>query len=319
MKLNELLIENSSRRDFLRSTGGSTLALATGNWKKLLNTLPSNPKTMGSLAKLYEQLPSTSKQTVNDFAFNIVNANMYGGSIESVKKRIKDGMILDYKNNKPVAPVEAIAGYYASLAEKGDAAYAITGDNPEHIDSIFPGFLDSIVSYSIDKFGPEAFVTSLSTVYKDLGYVSSGTFDAWKLALKNPALQKITGLTPEIAAAAGEKGIGLRKFVNNGIISTDDAKEYAGMTRQIMQQKSGQIGTKKPDQPKTDKPAWTDNDEADPPVSPYEKTGSSWTYKKSNSEKSDIENITPKPDDYIYGSSMHQPFESRLLMALSKI
>lgn len=40
-------------------------------------------------------------------------------------------------------------------------------------------------------------------------------------------------------------------------------------------------------------------------------------YNTTQSKKHDIEQFNPTQDDYIYGSSMHQPFESKLNKALS--
>lgn len=282
MKL-QLIIEAFNRRGFLRAFGGGVGSIMTGSWKNAVKGLlsHSNSDSIPQLAKLYDDLPEKSKQYMGEFVFNLVNYPA------NVKDLIKDGMVCWWDSNSneviPIAPVESIAGYYASDVVKDpiSAASILTGEDPSQINNLFPGLMERSIDYAVKKHGPELFINSIASVFNDLGYASSDTFNAWKIALSNKTLQATLGLTPDMISKIEATGAGLSKMVDKGMISRDIAGEWSDI---LYQQRAEQ----KPEQQKPD----------------------------SDNKTEKLIDIKP-PKDYELANSMHQPFESKLNKILS--
>lgn len=302
MKLKIILNEAMSRRDFLRKSIGGGSAAITGKWDKVLNI--SGPDSLIKCKKLYENLSDAQKEALNNSIFNL--ANGFRGSIVRngiIYNTIYSNATIDPKYVTEVAPIEAIYGQLASaIDEWGDNAPALilSGGSPTILHDISPTYFNSLIEQLINKFGMDKFIKLLSHGSYDIAGAES-LFGAWHAALQVKALQNYTGVTPDMIYKAAEDGLYLRNLVDGGILSKEQAIEW----KETLEYHKNQQQTQQAEKERSKKEA--------------EEKERREAAKQEEKAKEQEEKASRSQDNKIYGSAMHQPFESKLNKILSMI
>tara|TARA_R110000868_G_scaffold150227_5_gene373263 strand:+ start:9358 stop:10578 length:1221 start_codon:yes stop_codon:yes gene_type:complete len=334
MRLNLISEAGLSRRSLLKRFGAAAASASTGGLpglaKAALGGVTSQNAGLGAqaLASLYKNLSGPVQKLVDDFTFDFVNANQWGGDSgedlnaagKFLAKYVKSGVVHyrrivhdaadPYKNGDieftpettdefgrplPSFPIKAVIGRVLDEPTNWHiTACLLTGNQPEAFNLIQPNAVSDLIGFAIDKNGIENMVSTIANMAEDAGMID---FGAWKVALTNPTLSKFLDMTPEMIRAVEETGIGLRKMVEKGMASRDYASDWADELR---------------DRPGREERQRIEDKE--------ERELEEWKERQRQEklEKEKPEEIIPRKDDYLV-SSMHQPFESRLEIALRQI
>jgi hypothetical protein len=301
--LNSIDESGISRRDFLRKAISGGTAAATGKWDTVLGK-SGNP--LNKCKQIFNQLTDKQKESLDSSLFSLVNT--MGGAV------VKNGIIysrtrggkLDGSEDKltEIAPIEALFGRLASDLDKwGDDAPSIilSGASPSVLNTISPQYFNELISQMISKFGIEDFVDNLSTGSYNMIGGTEGIFSSFSAALHSRELQKYTGVTPEMLAKAEEGALYLQNLVDGGILSKEQAIEWKQTVNRMLR----------------DRPAQQQRNKE------MEEKRKAERSKREREAKEEYEYGKQKEylaqDDRIYGSSMHQPFESKLNKALNSI
>lgn len=300
------IICETNRRGFLRQLGSGAVGIASGGWKNALKNLLSGSDNNSAehLVKLYKGLTPSAAGIVRNFAFSLVNSWGDSEADKYIDLAVKDGHLIppisinsprikQETEPEPVVPVEAVAGYFIDSAMNSDnqtAASILTGDNPTYVNKLFPGLIDKCVDMSVAKLGPEAFMMGIRYWFDDVGSID---FNMLIIAFKNAALQNYYQLTPAMLDSIGETGIGIQKLIDKGLASEELVADHLKHIRRFKNWSKEQQSKNRYDDSKRNDTTKTDDQNIE--------------------ELLDID----VPDDYYYASSMHQPFESRLRLALN--
>jgi len=308
------IAENQSRRSFLKKNMGVAASMSTGSLPGLAKAVlggGSGKLGIQALGALYTNLSQHVQDEVGNFTFDLINLSPQDAAA-FLDKYVEDG-IVRYPDWKDLSintfPLKAVLGRSLSYTNGRDnssneaehlTASLLTGGFPDNFNLIQPNAISDILDVGIEKFGLQGIISAIEdSAISD--FVSSETFSTWASAVSNPTLSKLFNMTPEMVKNVDTSGVGLRKMVDNGMISKEQATEFAGMQRDRRKE------TQEQEQQKEEKQREKERREKEQKE-----------LEKAESETLKSEVFNPSDDDFL-ASSMHQPFENRLNHALKLI
>jgi hypothetical protein len=290
-------ISETNRRGFLRQLGSGAVGIASGGWRGILDSFlggSGSGDSAAKLASLYNGLDPIAAGFVHDFVFNLVNSWGDSHADRYISVVVRDGflwkdrdLLHSGKDLVPVAPVEAVAGFFikdALSADSFDAASILTGDDPTYVDKLFPGLIHKCVDLSVSRMGPKAFADGMLSWFDTNGYID---FNMLSLAFNNSSMQKAFQMTPAMLDSIRGTGVGIHRLIDKGLASEELVDDYLDGLRRM----SSNSGS---------------NDSV---------RDSAGSVSSSGSQEKLLD--FDVPDDHYYASSMHQPFESRLRSVLA--